>query len=292
MIQSRQNYETVNLDSEIPVFMRLNTRGRTSDPRVVNDHWHRSIELNLIWEGFLLYYINGREFRLDKKSVCLINSMDIHRIEPQTEITDARIDGFTLIIGYDFLKNLVTDIDDIFFRLECEREIRAVQTLLYGIAEIYYRKDTSHWKAAVMEKVCALICYLCEYCSVKRNSLHLQYQKNTEKVREIIEYIQEHYTENLTQREMAAKFYFSREHFSRLFKKYTNCTLKEYLTRYRLIQSEEMLRRGGQSVLEIAGAAGFHDVKQFILAFKKYYGVTPLQFRKACLAEFTEEHKA
>lgn len=279
-MQSRSNYEMVDLDSDIPVFMRLHTRGKTSNPRVIHDHWHRSIELNIIWEEFLLYYVNGEAFRLDKESVCLINSMDIHRLEPQSDNTDSSIVGFTLIIGFDFLKSLVADIEEIFFHLETKENVTRVQSFLYTIAEIYYKKATPYWKAAVMEQVCGLVRYLCEECRYSRDILPFQYQKNTEKVREMIEFVQKHYTENLTQQEVAAKFYFSREYFSRLFRKYVNCTFKEYLTRYRLAQAEKLLCNSSQSVLEIAGDVGFGNVKQFIQAFKKYYGITPLQYRK------------
>lgn len=250
-----------------------------------NNHWHRSIELVVTWEDFWLYYINGREYGLDKNTVCLVNSMDIHRLEPQSVVTDSKIVAFTLIISYDFLRTLVPDIDSIFFRLEHAEEIAAVQAILYRMAEIYYKKESVYWKAMVMEQVCRLICYLCEHCRYSRNSLPHPVAKNTEQIRRIIEYIQEHYTENITQQEVAAKFYFSREHFARLFKKYTNYTFKEYLTRYRLMQAEELLSGSCQSVLEIAMTVGFNDVKQFIQAFRKYYNVTPLQFRKSHQAQ-------
>lgn len=284
MEQNRQNYEIVDLDSDIPVFMRLHPRGRTNNPRLVNNHWHRSIELVVTWEDFWLYYINGREFSLTKNTVCLVNSMDIHRVEPQSEVADSRIVAFTLIISYDFVKTLVPDIDEIFFRLEQPEEIAKVQSLLYRTAEIYYKKESIYWKAGVMEQVCSLICYLCSSCRYDRSILPVHWQKNTEQIRELIEYIQEHYAEDLPQQGLAERFYFSREYLSRLFKKYTNYTIKEYLIRYRLMQAELLLTGSSQSVLEIALAVGFNGSKQFIQAFKKYYNTTPLQFRKSCAA--------
>ena len=280
MIQEVQKYELVNLDLDIPVFMRLHTRGKTINPKVINHHWHRSLEFNVIWDDYLLYYINGRELRLDENSVCLINSMDIHRFEPQSENTNADIIGFTLIIGYDFLKSLVADIEDSFFILDVAEKVEAVRVKILEIANIYYEQSSSYWKVQIMEKVCGLIYYLCLHCKYNRNIMPHEFQENVDKIRAIIEYIQKNYVQNLTLQEIAKEFYFSREHLSRLFKRYTSCTLKEYLTQYRLIQSEKLLINTNKSILDIAMAVGFNDVKRFIHAFKQYYRVTPLQFRK------------
>jgi AraC-like DNA-binding protein len=57
-------------------------------------------------------------------------------------------------------------------------------------------------------------------------------------------------------------------------------TFTEYVTRYRIEQARKQLLFTDRSILNIALDNGFTDDRRFILAFKKYYIDTPLQYRK------------
>lgn len=280
-MKQEEKYELVRLDPDIPVFMWLHTRGRTANPRVVDYHWHRSLEMNIIWKDDMLYYINGKEYRLDPGGVCLINSMDVHRMEFRSEMISQELTAFTLIIGYEFLKSLVPDFEESFFELNDGEQTGHVYAVLSEIAEIFFRQTSLYWKAAIMEKVCGLIYYLCNDCRHSRKTIPFRLQTNVKEVRAMIEYIQENYAKDLRQRELSETFFYSREYMSKLFRRYTKCTMKEYLTQYRLLQSEKLLFQTDKSIMEIAMTVGFHDAKQMIRAFRQHYGVTPLQFRKS-----------
>ena len=58
-------------------------------------------------------------------------------------------------------------------------------------------------------------------------------------------------------------------------------TFREYLTRYRLNRARLRIERTSDTELSIALDVGFSDVKQLSNAFKKYYGMTPSQYRKS-----------
>ncbi len=280
-MKNEEKYELVRLDPDIPVFMWLHPRGRTTNPRVIDAHWHRSLEFDIIWDDELLYYINGVEYRLDGESVCLINSMDVHRLIPQSERKGPEIIGFTLIIGYDFLKSLVQDIEESIFVLDGTEQTRAVRGRLVKMADIFFAQASPYWKAEIMEQVCGLIYYLCSSCKHSRSVIPAHAETNVKEVRAMMEYIQEHYTEDIRQQELSQRFFYSREYMSKLFKRYTKCTIKEYLTQYRLQQSERLLFHTDRSVTEIALTVGFNDAKQMIRAFRRYYDMTPQQFRRS-----------
>ena len=110
--------------------------------------------------------------------------------------------------------------------------------------------------------------------------IQINTQRDTERIRGILFYVHENYAQNLIQYEVAKKFYFSREYFSKFFKKYTGMNFKEYLTRYRLMKTEKPLLTTDITILNIALEHGFSDERQMINAFKKYYGITPNQYRK------------
>lgn len=92
-------------------------------------------------------------------------------------------------------------------------------------------------------------------------------------------YIDENYDTIGTVSEVAEHFFYSREYLSRLFRRYCNTTVAEYLTRYRLRKSLPLLQEG-RSVSETCFAVGFGSMSPFIAAFKKYMGLLPSEYAK------------
>jgi AraC-like DNA-binding protein len=58
-------------------------------------------------------------------------------------------------------------------------------------------------------------------------------------------------------------------------------TFVEYVSKCRVHQARILLISTDMSVLDIALECGFSDSRRFIMSFKKEYGITPLQYRKA-----------
>ena len=71
----------------------------------------------------------------------------------------------------------------------------------------------------------------------------------------------------------------SKSRFSPLFKKYTEMTFIEYLTRIRIEKSMELLKTTSLMTYEIAGKVGFSDPHYFSLIFKKINNISPSEFR-------------
>ena len=64
------------------------------------------------------------------------------------------------------------------------------------------------------------------------------------------------------------------------FKKYTNCSLIDFLLNIRLTKAKELLVNAKKSVEEIAELCGFSSANYFGLIFKKKEGVSPINYRK------------
>ncbi|TAE76203.1 MAG: AraC family transcriptional regulator [Verrucomicrobia bacterium] len=67
----------------------------------------------------------------------------------------------------------------------------------------------------------------------------------------------------------------------RILKETTGTGFADHLTIHRLTLARTLLMRNGHSVMEVARLSGFNSREQFIRAFNKAFGWTPLQFRKA-----------
>ncbi len=99
-----------------------------------------------------------------------------------------------------------------------------------------------------------------------------------------LEYIDEHFTEKLSLEDMAAKTGFSKFHFSRLFKKYTNYNFSDYLCLRRVREAETLLLRHDIPITDVAITSGFSSISTFNRIFKQQKGCSPSEYRsqKTC----------
>ncbi len=94
-----------------------------------------------------------------------------------------------------------------------------------------------------------------------------------------LKYIDEHFTEKLSLEDMAAKTGFSKFHFSRLFKKYTNYNFSDYLCLRRVKEAETLLLRHDIPITDVAITSGFSSISTFNRIFKQQKGCSPSEYR-------------
>ena len=63
--------------------------------------------------------------------------------------------------------------------------------------------------------------------------------------------------------------------FSSYFRKVTNISFSDYVTRMRINHARELLREGKKNVTEIAMECGFNNISNFYRLYKKHVGKTP-----------------
>jgi AraC-like DNA-binding protein len=100
-----------------------------------------------------------------------------------------------------------------------------------------------------------------------------------QKFNALMTYIDTHYTENLDLETVAKSVGFSKYHFSRLFKQYTNFTFGDYLCYRRIKAAEELLANADLSITEVAIQAGFPSISTFNRLFKQHKSCTPSEYR-------------
>lgn len=96
----------------------------------------------------------------------------------------------------------------------------------------------------------------------------------------IMTYLKEHYSEELTLDSVADQFHMSRTYISRLLKLYANQSFLKILIDIRMDVARKMIMEDKYKMYEIAERVGYNDFSYFIQAFKKKYGVTPNEYRK------------
>ncbi len=95
-----------------------------------------------------------------------------------------------------------------------------------------------------------------------------------------IDFIEANLTSPISLEEISQKAYSSLSHFHRIFAFMTGFTLKEYIRKRRLSVAAYKLICSKSNVLDIGLKYQYNTHESFTRAFKKAYGMNPLQFRK------------
>lgn len=98
-------------------------------------------------------------------------------------------------------------------------------------------------------------------------------------VKKIIQYIEQHYDQEITLASLARHVMMGENYVSALFKKKTGETLIHYLHRIRIEKAIEYLRTTDLPVNQIGQNVGFMNDNYFIKIFKRMTGTTPSQYR-------------
>lgn len=100
-------------------------------------------------------------------------------------------------------------------------------------------------------------------------------------LRKAIDYIHEHYNEQVTLNEVAENIYVSTFYISRMFKKDLGKSFVDYLNDIRIEKAKELLKDVKYKTYEVADLVGISDPHYFSKLFKKYSGMTPSEYRES-----------
>lgn len=104
-------------------------------------------------------------------------------------------------------------------------------------------------------------------------------EEKTDVAAQAAEHITSHISDNLSVSSLAAMFYVSPDHLTRLFKKKYQKTVTEYILEQRMHMAAELLKKGNMTVTMISDSVGFGNYSYFTEQFKKYYGKTPREYQ-------------
>ena len=92
-------------------------------------------------------------------------------------------------------------------------------------------------------------------------------------------FIEENFKEKITIDELSERFNLGRRTFERRFKAATKNTIIEYIQRVKIEAAKIDLEKGRKTVTEIMYDVGYTDSKSFRDIFKKYAGISPVEYK-------------
>ena len=227
-------------------------------------HRHKSVSLGMVLKGSRMLTIQKSKYIIAEGDVFIINSDESHSI------------GETLNEEHDYIvfslsTNLLTEYYGA--GLPVFENIVESKVLSENMERLFYQMIQKNGKLTNIE-IAALIEEMMRFR--KKGTSFQQHDSRLENVKKILDST---LTDNISLDTLSDKAAISVFHMARLFKNYTGMAPHQYLLDNRLRCAREMLE-SGQSVSDIAIAAGFYDTSHFIRHFSNYYGVSPLDYQK------------
>ncbi len=100
-----------------------------------------------------------------------------------------------------------------------------------------------------------------------------------DRLRQVKEYVERHYADDLDLRCAARVAGLEVKYFSTYFHRRTGMCFRDWLARLRVAQAKKMIEVQDFSFTDIAYSVGFQDLRTFERAFKRCVGMTPRSFK-------------
>ncbi|MCR4588760.1 MAG: AraC family transcriptional regulator [Lachnospiraceae bacterium] len=286
------------MEENLEVFQRETEDLKISENHIVkkqdmkNRHFHDSIELFILTKGTRYFFVDRQIYVIGKGTAILIPPGQIHKTSTYGE--DARHNRFLLQFSKEGVLGMLQsaygmDFEDFLQRYNGPAVFRPEKwkQVLQGIRQIKEAFETENVHLPMVRMLAYSLLSL--YTEEMDHQRSLQREKDERltftsdvhnSIQQVIEYLNEHYMEELTLDKLAKQFFISRAFLTRNFRQVTGVTVVQYLTVVRIRRACLLLKDTEESITAIAEQCGFTNTTYFENVFRRLRGMTPGQYRK------------
>lgn len=198
-----------------------------------------------------------------------------------------QLKGFVLFFKTEFIENFrVFESEFDFFRLtennllevEAER-IAEISYFLEKMAEV--NESDSGFKKQILQSLLTAFLYSCKaLIDKKKQAIAAQQPRSLIVTDQFLQLVNKFYLERRQTEQYAELLHLTPNYLSELIRETTGKTVRQHIVRRILTEARNLLFYTDLDVAEISDALQFDEPTNFGKFFKKYVGLTPMQFRK------------
>ena len=259
---------------KFPTLKGFNLRIKHSEIRRENHtldikmHTHTQFEIYLNLSGDISFLVQNNLYEISRGDVILSRPGEEHHCVYRS---DAPHELFWILFDCDENNSILDFLDDEF----CDNYISPPDDLKQELIDICFSLNQD--ELSEEEK----IYYFFRIFAILKKSKALLPEKAgylPYDLSNVIDYINNHIYDEISIKEIADSFFTSLSSLERNFKKALGITPLEFIKRKKLSLSAKLLLEG-KSVLTAGTSVGYNDNSYFIELFKRYYGITPYQYK-------------
>lgn len=267
---------------------KMNVVGRDT---VLDCHWHEELEFLIVTEGKGAFQIETSSYELHEGQAIFINSSKIHG---GTAIDSSPCSYCAIVFNPNLLcSNSFDGVQSKYFDPLLQDQYLINEAFLGRngweteviscLKKIVYICDTKPYTYELSIKALLYHLFSIMFSNGKpchSSSKYALKTYKTERIKEIIKYIQSNYKRKITIKELATYANMSEGHFCRSFKEMIHKTPVDYINYYRITRASHELVNSTKKIYQIAMESGFDNFSYFINIFRNYMNCTPSEYRQ------------
>ena len=230
----------------------------------VKPHFHRNLEIHYILSDNTQLRVGERAFSAGVDDIVFIHNYTPHALDNQHK------KYFIILPPY-----YAGDLDKSLSKKTlpphlCDKEFN--RTLLPIFTTLYEQKLPSLVKKGYLD---ILVGSLLEHYP----SQPIENPGNIEFILKVLQYIEEHYADDITLDSLSKMFGYNKYYFSRLFNRSIGDNLSSYINSVRLRNFMKLVKEQGKDqITRLALLSGFESMPTFYRCFSKTYGMSPKDY--------------
>ncbi len=227
-------------------------------------HFHKNFELLYVLEGEVPLQVNDRTATLRTGECAIILSNQIHSF---TVGADTRV--WVAVFSEDYVPEFASYIKEkqgmgIAFVPDTEVATLLERRLIFGTDSFMMRRAG-----------------LYAVCDQYREKMETEPRRtrNDDLICHVLDYIEQHFREDITLESVAEQFGYEYHYLSRLLNRKYSIRFRSILNDYRIADAVHELETGEKSIADIALSCGFQSIRSFNDVFLTQKGITPAEYR-------------
>lgn len=260
-------------------FLEFDELSATKKHVMPQTHSHDYYELYFLLDGEREFFIENKMFIVQKNTLVVVPPFCVHKTEggPYRRININVSPNLLNKTENEFLQKATENI-----AVKISEKYRDIITRLLSEGAKVQSVNIKNKKDSLLAVLKTILLFLSQQESVSLSLASSAYSMKavSPEVLKIIYYINTHYNQTITLKNLCEIFFMSKVSLCKKFKDVMNCSIMEYVMRIRLNKAKVLLRDTNKSIEEVAFECGFSSANYFGLIFKKEIGLSPLNYKK------------
>lgn len=252
-------------------------------------HWHKEIEALVVVQGTARVFLGEQCFSVPAGSGIFCNSNVLHRFAIDGDencifhsiVVDSSVMGGSaesiFSQKYIFPLTKAHNLPFVFFSPteEWQKECLAAIENAHQACAMEYEG----YEFVIREEISKLCLLIIQHHHEQVYEADHSFSIDARRMTKLMKYIQEHYQDQITLKDLADTVNLCPRECQRCFKKILHTSPTNYILQFRLKHAIDLLMNTDLSVMEISGATGFNSPSYFSKMFRKHFGESPNEYR-------------
>lgn len=250
-------------------------------------HYHDFYKIIYFVDGKVDYKIEGKTYQLKPHDFVLVDYNAIHRPEIESHVSYER---YIIYLSEEFMKHENNAGESLAHCFELARQNRnqvihfapgSYENLVGCLMRIEREGQAGQGFLSdrMLEAAFLEFMVLFNRACIKQPKAFITTAVYNEKIVDVISYIQENLTKELSIDYLASHFYMSKYYLMRQFKEATGYSIHQYINEKRILEAKRRLMAGASGT-EVCYDCGFSDYSTFARRFKAIVGCAPSMLKE------------